>query len=234
MSTVPHSACLKCGVEKPVTDYYLDRGTPRRTCKTCIRADRAEYRRTHPDRIRASSKKHYEKHGHQIKSRLRDRYANDPEYRESTLRRNQEYHHSHRESILPRLRANGQKYKEERRAKFLVRMSEDRARMRSLQSAAWWRRQLRLSSQNCGCVTAQHVQILRGLQCVYCGGPSQHADHLLALSRGGMHCIENLQPACISCNSSKQARLVDDFLAQIGRPNDTIVPLWRCTGPANG
>lgn len=45
-----------------------------------------------------------------------------------------------------------------------------------------------------------------GRQCVYCGGDFQELDHLVPLSRGGEHCVDNIAPACQSCNRSKGAR----------------------------
>lgn len=34
-------------------------------------------------------------------------------------------------------------------------------------------------------------------------------DHVVPLSRGGKHCVENIQPLCGPCNSSKNARTID-------------------------
>ncbi len=47
-----------------------------------------------------------------------------------------------------------------------------------------------------------------GDECVYCGNPMTGFDHLHPLSRGGLHVVENLAPACFSCNSRKQDRSI--------------------------
>jgi 5-methylcytosine-specific restriction endonuclease McrA len=41
--------------------------------------------------------------------------------------------------------------------------------------------------------------------CAYCGvsGKPLHRDCVLALSRGGRYTLENIVPACASCNTSK-------------------------------
>lgn len=38
-----------------------------------------------------------------------------------------------------------------------------------------------------------------------------HVDHIFPLSKGGGYEIENLAPACISCNSSKSDMTLDEF-----------------------
>ncbi len=37
-------------------------------------------------------------------------------------------------------------------------------------------------------------------------------DHILPLSRGGSHSIDNVVPACHTCNRSKAAKLLLDWL----------------------
>jgi 5-methylcytosine-specific restriction endonuclease McrA len=53
--------------------------------------------------------------------------------------------------------------------------------------------------------------------CYLCGVPLKSGrggngtiDHVVALAAGGMHCVDNLRPACRPCNSRKGARLVVD------------------------
>lgn len=51
-------------------------------------------------------------------------------------------------------------------------------------------------------------------ECVYCGAPFEHADHIWPSSKGGPDEAWNLVPACASCNSSKGARPVLTFVAE--------------------
>ncbi len=55
--------------------------------------------------------------------------------------------------------------------------------------------------------TAKQLAALMLDPCVYCGEPSEHADHVIPLSRGGTHDIDNLVPACSKCNLSKGSKL---------------------------
>lgn len=45
-----------------------------------------------------------------------------------------------------------------------------------------------------------------GRRCWMCGGAFEHVDHVKPLSRGGLHCLSNLRPACSACNTRKGAR----------------------------
>lgn len=63
------------------------------------------------------------------------------------------------------------------------------------------------------CVDDAFLTVLYASACRYCGAPAEHADHFVPLARGGLHCRENLVPACAPCNSSKKARDPAEWLA---------------------
>jgi 5-methylcytosine-specific restriction endonuclease McrA len=42
-----------------------------------------------------------------------------------------------------------------------------------------------------------------------------HLDHIVPISRGGLHCDENVQLLCPTCNRRKSAKNFEDFLAQL-------------------
>jgi len=60
-----------------------------------------------------------------------------------------------------------------------------------------------------------------GGRCAYCGatGPLQ-ADHRIPLSRGGTNRIENILPACNSCNASKHKLTETEFRARLAAERD--------------
>ncbi|MGW9568820.1 HNH endonuclease [Prescottella equi] len=61
----------------------------------------------------------------------------------------------------------------------------------------------------------QHWQV-QGIQpdrCIYCPGPFEHLDHILPISLGGGHTIDNLIPSCEHCNLKKKNTPLIDFLA---------------------
>lgn len=50
-------------------------------------------------------------------------------------------------------------------------------------------------------------------ECQYCGSRENlHCDHVLAKSRGGADTPENLVTACQRCNTSKGAKLVEEWI----------------------
>lgn len=49
-------------------------------------------------------------------------------------------------------------------------------------------------------------------KCAYCGADATTRDHVVPLIRGGADSIDNIAPACHSCNSSKRDRPVSVFL----------------------
>lgn len=52
--------------------------------------------------------------------------------------------------------------------------------------------------------------------CAYCLDASNDltADHMIALSRGGANSIDNIVPACRSCNSKKGAKTIFSMLGR--------------------
>jgi 5-methylcytosine-specific restriction endonuclease McrA len=63
------------------------------------------------------------------------------------------------------------------------------------------------------CVDAEFLKVLYASLCVYCSDPAEAADHFYPLARGGLHCIENIVPACGACNSHKSDRDPFEWLA---------------------
>lgn len=55
-----------------------------------------------------------------------------------------------------------------------------------------------------GALTVEVFARLHLLPCSYCGVmPAMGADHVIPMVQGGPNAIENLTPACLSCNSKK-------------------------------
>ena len=50
--------------------------------------------------------------------------------------------------------------------------------------------------------------------CHRCGKPSESVDHIVPVALGGTDELDNLRPACLSCNSRDGARLGNALKAQ--------------------
>ncbi len=50
--------------------------------------------------------------------------------------------------------------------------------------------------------------------CCYCGKMAETKDHVVPLSKGGTDFIDNIVPACRSCNCAKGASSVTEFIAK--------------------
>lgn len=67
---------------------------------------------------------------------------------------------------------------------------------------------------NGGIITEKEWKELQekyGNKCLCCGrkGIKLSLDHIIPLSKGGKHIIENAQPLCIPCNSRKNNKIID-------------------------
>ena len=95
----------------------------------------------------------------------------------------------------------------ERRREY-KRLPEVRRRYQAHQAR---RRSLKKGSK--GTVTAQQFKELcerYDNKCLACGKKvTLTMDHVIPLSKGGIHDISNIQPLCLSCNSSKYDKYID-------------------------
>lgn len=59
----------------------------------------------------------------------------------------------------------------------------------------------------------EEVLIKYGHRCLACGKDESEVkitiDHIIPISKGGLHTMDNIQPLCQSCNSSKHTKIVD-------------------------
>ena len=76
--------------------------------------------------------------------------------------------------------------------------------------------------------------------CIYCGGPANEADHIIAKVKGGDDSMENLVSACRMCNLRKGKKNQGVFLGQASTPLYFREPLHtttqsvQCVGPFEG
>lgn len=87
-----------------------------------------------------------------------------------------------------------------------------------IQAGQATRRALKKSTAD-GTVTAKAWAALKSAannRCTYCGETFVRLtmDHVIPLSRGGTHTLSNIVPACSSCNSRKNTKLLAEFVTE--------------------
>lgn len=61
-------------------------------------------------------------------------------------------------------------------------------------------------------ISQKEFNKIRNSPCAWCGTEENiTVDHVIPLDRGGRHSIGNLQPLCLSCNSSKNNKLMIEW-----------------------
>lgn len=73
--------------------------------------------------------------------------------------------------------------------------------------------------------------IAEGRACSYCGiAAVEEVDHIVPLARGGTNEIDNLAPACHSCNSIKSDRLLSELGWEVLGDTEVVAPQGRYRG----
>lgn len=56
------------------------------------------------------------------------------------------------------------------------------------------------------------LNAMREYGCALCDGPAEHRDHILPISRGGSHTLDNLRWLCAKHNTSKGNKLDSEWM----------------------
>jgi 5-methylcytosine-specific restriction endonuclease McrA len=206
---VTHKKCGKCNKTKAASGFYNasnHKDGISSSCKSCT----DEYNKIWVSKNRSKAKgyiaKWFELHKEQEKERLRKyKLENKEKVRESARKYTsensekinkygREYYKKNRDAKLEKCRI----YRSNNPDKNLEYSRNRRAR----------------KMKNCGSITSKEWEDLRnkyGNRCLCCGrsGIELTLDHVLPLSMGGEHSINNAQPLCRSCNSSKNDKHID-------------------------
>ena len=199
--------CAKCGKEKPLDEFHKDSTRisghyPR--CKICVKEyhrvnskilsqNTREWNRNNPERLRINQQRHYAK----------------PEYKEKvrqrSVRKRAEHPEINREQCK-RWRENNREHSRMLAARYL----KEHPELGRIKHNA---RRERLYSGNCNKFSAEEWQQLcekYDNRCLCCGKKKKLTmDHIIPVSLGGSNGIDNIQPLCRECNSSKNIKIID-------------------------
>lgn len=227
--------CSICGEQKPISAFGADRRAAtglQASCKDCANARRRELRSKNPERYRKRERARYKANPETRLSNNRKWRAENSEavrlgkaayyetikdtadYQERSLRYrdenrkakreyDREYSRKNSERIVRRVTNWSKANPERRRAITFAYDSKRRAQCAEGASGpevkAWADRQPKT--------------------CRWCGtdcAEDYHIDHVVPLSKGGAHRLGNLAIACPPCNLRKNAKLPEEFEAELG------------------
>lgn len=191
-------ACTKCGVVQPLDEFGRSKRTRdghKSQCRTCKRAESARYRAANPEKIRAYSAARseerklyqaqwYAANRERVRAMQAAWHVAHPEWRA-------EYYAAHKDEIA----ANLAEWRAANPGAVLANNARDRG----------------VAIVEKFTIDELRTHLLaRGIDpdiCVYCKEkPRQHWDHVLPIALGGSHTMENLAPACASCNHRKSKK----------------------------
>lgn len=194
-------ACGKCKVVREFVAYGKDRRARdglQVTCKPCSALAKAIYRKAHPDKVAAVETKRNEKRLVAKRAYMAARY-------------------SMRKKELQAAQAAYRRRDPQRIAQQKSRYAKANPEVVRASNAA--RRALAKSVCVAPKISFKAIAQAHGYQCFYCGTAvdplkrrALHIDHVVPLSRGGAHAVENLVCSCAGCNLSKGAMTGEEFL----------------------
>lgn len=183
--------CTKCKVEKSISGFHKSKSHkegyyPR--CKECVREAVREHRLAHPEKVKQDKQRSAQKHPEKAAERSRRFHTAHPGraaiYREKWL----------------------VDHPEEMKRAREVWAQENPNRRRILQG----RRRARMKNQFIEDVDHRVVYEMHGGCCGICkdyvAPDNFHVDHIVPVSKGGMHGYINVQPSHPNCNRRKAAK----------------------------
>lgn len=206
---VARKVCVICGVEKELSDFYKHRKAKfgvANQCKPCANIIRAKYYKSHSSKLKAQSNEYYLLNRERVLHRIKEKYKENPEIVKKRARdwnvnnKEKKVEKSHKwyldntertkKNVVIWQKNNPEKLKAHRRN----RRAREKGSGLKISSKQW---EILLEQYECRCLRCGKVGIKLTM------------DHVLPLSLGGEHRIENIQPLCKPCNSAKGTKYID-------------------------
>lgn len=222
--------CSTCNQEKSAEEFYACTKT---LCKECAKVKSRKYYRENKDAATKQNKKYYESHREEalqykklwysenkdrlakasakryqekkgeIKKYLKDYYISR---RDELKNRARDYYHKNRERII----LKGSDYCKRNQKRVYLYKCRYRANHRIERRES---DSIRKNKERLGDLKySQWTELLERYdnKCIACGSSEKLSmDHIVPLSKGGLHTIDNVQPLCFSCNCRKGTKTID-------------------------
>jgi hypothetical protein len=218
--------CVKCNKDKDIDEFYKRKDRKLgydRTCKSCNIEYSGVRQKTHRDRVNECARERHRRNPEKFNADRQEWVRNNPDKRREI---NKRYRDSHKEQERKLQIAWEAKNKDRVRAKAKRWASkEENKQKRSKLNKAWidrnpgkmseyrHTRRARLLGVG-GVVRNDEWQLLLDKYnhtCLCCGRNDVKLtkDHIIPISLGGRNGIDNIQPLCHRCNSTKHTDIVD-------------------------
>lgn len=192
--------CTKCGVEKPVEDFTTmkkSRDGRHPQCRACVNS----YRRENQSRYRDSQKRWEIENADRILENARKRRATD-RFKELSYVNGQRYRAKYGDRLREKKRAYYAAHPELRRAEY--------QRNKEAYIARAYKRHHNLRELTPANANRKVIQAFYDLakRLTLTTGITYEVDHIVPISKGGLHHENNLRVVTMKENRSKGARLV--------------------------
>jgi 5-methylcytosine-specific restriction endonuclease McrA len=217
--------CSKCGEIKPLDEFNKRKSSKdgkRSQCRKCEHGYKKRWDIANADTVKEYSKAYYAANAETRRVYSRGYYAaNADRVAESNRTRANAYYIEHAEARKSYQREYRFANPEAVKARILEWRKKKPERKRASDQR---RRALKRGASTEDFTYADIIQYwlennINPDRCIYCPpdlpAPFEHFDHVIPLSRGGTHERANLVPACVRCNLSKGAKLLNEWRPDI-------------------
>jgi 5-methylcytosine-specific restriction endonuclease McrA len=197
--------CTKCQTEKSVSQFYMARGKYVSSCKECQLLQRKQYYIDNKETVKVKRAVYQKAH-------LAEQYVHNQEWRKRNVEKVREAGRRQYAENIEHRRAVKNAWKLQNPE--AIKSALERYRLNHLPKMAEksHKRRAKLRGNGVFQVTEKELIRLYASPCAYCGTMENVTiDHIIPVARGGRHSIGNLQPLCLSCNSSKNAKTMAEW-----------------------
>lgn len=196
--------CSRCGETKALNLFKKDSRKiigVSNPCKNCMRILNAVYRSNNREKLLVAYTKYRQ-------SNREKEIARGMRYRKENPEKRKETCANYYKNNLEKARTANAKWQANNPDK--MRAASSRWRKNHPEMRRFWQRNrdaMKRGTIGNGWTVEQEQQLIKDYdyRCAYCNEVRELTmDHIVPLTRGGSHSIDNIVPACVPCNSSKR------------------------------
>ena len=216
--------CYKCEVEKFYDDFYKNKSKKdglADECKECSKKRHKQWRENNKNNIKESKKQYFNKNKNIILEKHKQYYIKNKEYISNQKKKYRENNKEKLQKISKIWRENNREYSIKYLKLWYENNKEYNIQYRNNHRDKMLQYEHKRNANKLnqlGFLPYNYIQILeeRDTYCKYCNLHIKiygyHIDHIIPLSKGGLHDINNLQLICASCNHKKGNKLEEEFI----------------------